>query len=100
MTQPLALPATNFSLAPTQADAKQLNTAAKQFEAIFVRQMLAASRKASFGDALFGSSAGENFREMLDARFADVASERGALGLAKQIEAQLASRVTAQRSEG
>ena len=100
MTPPLTLPATSLSLAPAQADAKQLSTAARQFEAIFVRQMLAASRKASFGDALMGSSAGENFREMLDARFADVASERGALGLAKQIEAQLAGRVATQRSEG
>ena len=88
-----ALPPAALPLDKPQASRAQLAAAAQKFEAIFVRQMLASARKASFGDALFGSSAGDTFREQLDARFADVAAQRGALGLAKQIEAQLAGRV-------
>jgi flagellar protein FlgJ len=70
-------------------DTAKLSAASKQFEAILVRQMLAAARKASFGDALFGSEAGSTFREMQDNRFADVVAERGVLGLAAIIEAQI-----------
>lgn len=69
----------------------QLKEAAQQFEAIFVRQMLAAARSTDFGgDDLFGGEGEETFREMRDAQFAQLASESGTLGLAARIEAQLA----------
>ena len=70
-------------------DRAKLSTACQQFEAIFVRQMLASARKASFGDELFGSSAVDTFREMQDNHFADVIAQSGSLGLAAQIEAQV-----------
>ncbi|MFC4254900.1 flagellar biosynthesis protein FlgJ [Altererythrobacter xixiisoli] len=69
---------------------QQLAHAAKQFEAIFLRQMLAAARSTDFGgNDLFGSSSEEAFTEMRDAHFADLASETGAFGMADAIEAQL-----------
>jgi peptidoglycan hydrolase FlgJ len=81
----LALP-----LAPKAADQKaELGKAAKQFEAIFVRQMLAAARKASLGEGLFDNSAVEQFQSMQDSQIADLVSERGGLGLGKTIEQQL-----------
>jgi len=75
-------------------DRDKLAAAAKQFEAIFVRQMLAAARKTDFGGGIMGDG-GENgglgtFRAMQDEHFADVAADTGAFGLAKMIEAQLA----------
>ena len=77
--------------APGGTERERLAEAAKQFEAIFVRQMLSAARKSDFGgDELFGGKADEAFREMRDARFAEVAANTGSLGLAAQIEAQLA----------
>ena len=81
-----------FASAPTGgSEREQLKQAAQQFEAIFVRQMLAAARNTDFGgDDLFGGQADETFREMRDSQFAQMASESGALGLAKSIEAQLA----------
>lgn len=82
--------------APAPAAAPQreeLARAAKQFEAIFVRQMLSAARKTEFGDQLFGGQGMDTFRQMQDDRFADIASERGAFGLAKVIEARLAQMV-------
>jgi flagellar protein FlgJ len=73
------------------SEREQLSAAAKQFEAIFVRQMLAASRKADFGgDNLFGGQALDTFREMQHNHFADVTAETGTLGFAARIEAQLA----------
>jgi flagellar protein FlgJ len=71
-------------------DRAKLKEAAKQFEAIFVRQMLAAARKTSFDDGLFDGQGMDTFRQMQDERFADIASQTGALGLASMIEAQLA----------
>lgn len=85
-------PVSTSAATPAAPDRTQLATAARQFEAIFVRQMLAAARKADFGgDSLFGSQGLETFRQMQDERFADLAAERGTLGIARLIEAQLAS---------
>jgi flagellar protein FlgJ len=88
-------PPASTSPAPQGASAKQgerakLKEAAKQFEAIFIRQMLAAARKTSFDDGLFDGQGMDTFRQMQDERFADIASQTGALGLASMIEAQLA----------
>ena len=82
---------TNLSLtAKASTEREKLSGAAKQFEAIFVRQMLAQARKADFGEPLFGGQALDTFRTMQDEHFADIAGKTGALGLAAQIEAQLA----------
>lgn len=73
------------------SERERLAAAAQQFEAILLRQMLAAARSTDFGgDDLFGGAGEETFRELRDAEFARVASETGAIGLAEQIEAQLA----------
>ena len=85
---PSALPA------PTGERAK-LTAAAKQFEAIFIRQMLSAARQTDFGGGLFASEALGTFRQMQDERFAEIASQTGAFGIAKQIEAQLAAQLGA-----
>jgi flagellar protein FlgJ len=78
-----------------QPERAQLSAAAKQFEAIFVRQMLAEARKTDFGgEQLFGGQAMDTFRQMQDERFAEVAAQTGALGIARQVEAQLAARLS------
>ena len=93
MTSPIP-PGVASTFASTPAagsERERLSGAAKQFEAIFVRQMLAAARSTDFGgDDLFGGQGDDTFREMRDAEFARLASESGTLGLAQSIEAQLA----------
>ena len=78
-------------------DRERLAQAARQFEAIFVRQVLAEARKSHFGGDMFGEgnpdSALGTFRKMQDERVADLAAERGAFGIAKQIEASLQSQL-------
>ena len=81
-----------------ESEREQLAAASKAFEAIFVRQMLAAARKTDFGDPLLGGQALDTFRQMQDDRFADIAAESGAFGLAKIIEAQLAIHLPPPRS--
>lgn len=81
----------SFQVTPDKADDRQkLADAAKRFEAIFARQMLASARKASFGDDMFSSQANDTFKQMMDERFADILADSGSLGLGKSIEAQLA----------
>lgn len=80
------------ALAPGKpAQAGSLREVAQGFEAMLLRQVLKAASATDFGgQSLFGSSAGQTFRELRDARFAEIAASSGALGLAAQIEAQLA----------
>lgn len=80
------------------SDRERLAGAAKAFEAIFVRQMLAAARQSGFGDSLIGGQGLETFRAMQDSHFADLAAQTGSLGLAKQIEVQLARHLPAQEA--
>lgn len=87
--------ATPVTLAPNPAQAASpdaLRAAAREFEAIFVRQMLSAARKASFGENLFASQGQDTFRQMQDDRFAEIAAQRGVFGIAAMLEAQLAAR--------
>ena len=81
--------------AALKPEREQLAGAAKAFEAIFVRQILAAARQTDFGGDLFGGQSLDTFRQMQDDRFADIASQSGAFGIAKMIEAQLARSIPA-----
>ena len=92
---PLGL--TPSPLAPKATDSERAGLAAtaQRFEAIFVRQMLAAARKTEFGGSeLIGGQGLDTFRQMQDERFADIAASRGVFGIAKALEAQLANRIT------
>lgn len=71
---------------------RDLARASEEFEAIFLRQMLASARATSFDDdELFGGAGLETFSELRDKAFADLASQTGQLGLAARIEAHLAT---------
>jgi len=88
-------PAPGLDLSLTTAtgtERQKLAATAKQFEAVFVRQMLAAARKTDFGgdDALCGGEAMDTFRQLQDEHFADLTAQTGTLGLATLIEAQMA----------
>lgn len=90
-----------LSLTPhVPSDKEKLSAVARQFEALFLRQMLAAARSTDFGgDDVFGKM-DQTFVQMRDERFAEIASQTGALGFAKQIEHHLAGFVAARQSDG
>jgi len=87
---PPSLPAAAAAGGESPHASGDLREVAQGFEAMLLRQVLSAAGKTSFGgDELFGSSSDKTFTEMRDARFAELASSSGSLGLAAQIEAQL-----------
>ena len=84
--------AANVSLA---AQKDGLAKVAKQFEAVFLRQMIGSMRQASLADGALDSAASGQFRDMQDSRLADSMTEAGGFGVAqmllKQFEAHPAS---------
>jgi len=79
---------------PKASELEQLKAAAKQFEAVFTRQMLKSMRDAKLSDDdLFGSDATDQFREMQDSNLADQLSGEGAIGIADLLVRQFQSRV-------
>ncbi|WCT76896.1 rod-binding protein [Novosphingobium humi] len=90
------LSATGASPRPTKT---QIHEAAQKFEALMLKQMLAQARKVDFGNTLFDQKAAENFRDMQDSKMADTMAQRGTLGFARMIEAQLARQSGASNGE-
>ena len=89
---PLTPQGPTTSLAPQSPDAAAqrgaLRTAAQQFEAVFLRQMIGSMRQAHLSDDIFGSQATEQFRDMADANLADSMSHQGVFGIAQLLLAQ------------
>jgi flagellar protein FlgJ len=67
-----------------------LDEVARQFESLFLQQMLKSMRQASFGDPIFGDNPGTNmFRDLFDQQVAgDISAGRG-IGLADLLVRQL-----------
>ncbi len=79
---------------------EDLREAAEGFEAIMIRKMLETARAASFAeDTPLTGGGREQFEAMRDEHFAKVASQSGAFGFARSIEAQLAQYVTDRKGE-
>lgn len=79
---------------PKANELDQLKAAAKQFEAIFTRQMLKSMRDSKLADDdLFGSDASDQFRDMQDSNLADDLAGKGALGIADLLVRQFQARV-------
>ena len=93
-----AIPKLASATTPSKADADKakLKTAAQQFEAVFLRQMIGSMRQASLGDGMFDSQATQQFQDMADSKTADAMSQKGVLHLADVIEKQLGATVAKQ----
>lgn len=76
---------------PATSPQARLHTAAQGFEAMMLRQMLAAARNANPGGGLFDSDEAKQVAQMRDEALADTLSRTGQLGVARLIERQVAS---------
>jgi flagellar protein FlgJ len=92
IASPLLASTTTDAASAASSARDKLAGVAKQFEAIFLRQMLSAARKTNFEgeDGLTSGQAMDTFTQMQDERFADIAADTGAFGLGKMIETHLA----------
>ena len=89
---PLAIEASPTALGPQAPDTagqrNALRTAARQFEAVFLRQLIGSMRQAHLSDDMLSSQATEQFRDMSDASLADAMSHQGVFGIAQMLLAQ------------
>ncbi|HET9865414.1 MAG TPA: glucosaminidase domain-containing protein [Steroidobacteraceae bacterium] len=70
-------------------DPHTLREVARQFESIFTKMMLDSMRKASFGDAMFGSDQVDMYQGMMDDQLAMQLSQGRGIGLAEMLIRQL-----------
>ncbi|WP_293968852.1 rod-binding protein [Sphingomonas sp.] len=76
------------------AQIDQLKKVAKQFEAVFLRQMIGSMRSASASEGIFDSSATQQFRDMSDSKLADDMSDKGVLHVADLLVKQFGARLS------
>jgi peptidoglycan hydrolase FlgJ len=67
----------------------RIKATAQAFEAVFVRQLMSSMRSSELGEDIMGSSAGDQFRDLADARTADSMAAKGTFGIADLLMAQL-----------
>ncbi|MGN5509359.1 rod-binding protein, partial [Campylobacter coli] len=67
-----------------------LQKAGQQFEAIFVQMMLKSMRATHLADDIFGSKAGDTFRDMQDQKIAQTMAAHQPLGIGKAMSDFLA----------
>ena len=76
---------------------KQLEAAAKAFEAVFMRQMIGSMREAKLtddsDDPLGGGRAADQFRDLQDSKLADSMVAKGGFGIAQMLTRQFANKV-------
>jgi len=86
-------PAKTAAVQPA-AQVDQLKKVAKQFEAVFLRQMIGSMRSASDGEGIFDSSATQQFRDMSDSKLADNMADKGVLHVADLLVKQFGARLS------
>lgn len=87
-----------------ERETKRLKDACKDFEAMFLTNMLKAMRKTIQKSDLFGSDSGEEtFQEMMDVETGKAASKNSSMGIAdvlyRQLTAELAAKVEVQTND-
>ena len=72
------------------ANAANLDAAGKQFEAVFTAMMVKSMRSTHLAEDLFGSKAGDIFKDMQDTQLAGAMAQHAPLGIGKAMTAFLA----------
>ena len=79
------------SLAQTKSRTADLQSAAEQFEALFIHQLLKQARSAKLAEDILGSEAADTYTEMLDQERAKQLSAQMDLGIAEALVKQFSS---------
>ena len=88
------------TLAALRRDARRLepgvlHQVARQFEALFLREVLSNVRAGALAQDVLGSDQLDTYQEMFDAQLADSMARGGGLGLARLLEKQLSGKASA-----
>ena len=76
------------------SDLEKLKAVSKQFEAVFLRQILSSARQSKLGDDIMGSDATDQFRDMQDSRMDDSMADKGVFGISQLLVKQFQARVS------
>ena len=99
MTTPLSAPKAGATAAaaasPKASERAKMQAVAKQFEAVFLRQMIGSMRQAGLAEGAMDSSATDQFRDMADARTADSMANTGGFGIAQLLMRQFDAKAAA-----
>ena len=87
LTEPRFNSSSSYATKPQSL--KELEEAAGQFEAIFLKMFLDQARQSKLSDDLLGSSASDNFQEMFDSELSQAGIASFNLGLTDVIVRQL-----------
>ena len=79
------------SLSQTKSRPADLQSAAEQFEALFIHQLLKQARSAKLAEDILGSEAADTYTEMLDQERAKQLSAQMDLGIAEALVKQFSS---------
>ena len=79
------------SLTQTKSRPADLQSAAEQFEALFIHQLLKQARSAKLAEDILGSEATDTYTEMLDQERAKQLSAQMDLGIAEALVKQFSS---------
>lgn len=75
---------------PNVTEADKIAEASKQFEAVLLRQILAAARKSVIHSGMEDTSAtADIYQDMVTAQLAEAISQSGSLGLAQSLQVQV-----------
>lgn len=89
-------PAGESAISPSTPEDQQLDEATRQFEAVFLRQMLQQMRKPLFkSDFVSDSATSGIYQDLVNTQLADSMSQSGGLGLARQLKVQLQRQLSA-----
>ena len=80
----------NFSLEKLSKNTKQqsLEDVAKDFESLFVYQMMKSSRKAKLAEEFFSSNANDTYFSLLDQEYSKIISKNQSFGIAEALVRQ------------
>jgi flagellar protein FlgJ len=88
------LPIEKLASNPNVSDAEKVGQACRQFEAVFLRQILQEARKTVISSSAKHDSAISGiYGDMVNSQMADSISRSGTFGLAKSLQAQLVHQV-------
>lgn len=84
LNTPVAAPTPGVGVDTSRLSSRaNLEAAGKQFEAVFTSMMVKSMRAPHLAEDIFGSKAGDTFREMQDQQFAKTMADHAPLGIGK-----------------
>ncbi len=88
-----------FSTKNNDKSLNELKDVSKQFEAIFLNQLLKQVRKSKIADGIFSSEAEKTFNSLIDQEYSQILSKKSDFGISKALFDQFKLNVNSERKK-